>query len=167
MRYIKDNLIFETPIFAVKDGEEVELFDEQLRRLGYVPEEEVIMKQRAEIANKSYATVDKLQILLNSIEVQAPQGSTYEDDVIKDLPFKLGQKWVPVVNGNTISYQLVQDPDALGIESRPFIFFDGEENQLYPNAFYIHGGIKFVYVGIDIKSVVSWEECSEDMETWD
>ena len=81
MRYIKDNLIFETPIFAEKDGEEVELFDEQLRRLGYVPEEEVIMKQRAEIANKSYATVDKLQILLNSIEVQAPQGSTHEDDV--------------------------------------------------------------------------------------
>lgn len=45
MKYIKGMSVKETPVKAIFDGEEVELTDQQMRHMGYLPIEEAIIAQ--------------------------------------------------------------------------------------------------------------------------
>lgn len=164
MRYIKDGIIYEQPIYMTIGDTQLELNDSQLIELGYIPEYEVEEAMARDVENKINMPFNKLQILLDSITVQAPEGSKVGDDVISGLPFKLGQKWVPVLNGNVVTCQLVDDPDAFGLADKPFFFFDGNVNRLFPNAYYMHGNKRYVYVGATPSEAADWSQCSDDME---
>lgn len=86
MRYIKDGIIYEQPIYITIGDTQLELDDWQLIELGYIPEYEVEEAMARDVENKINMPFNKLQILLDSITVQAPEGSKVGDNVISGLP---------------------------------------------------------------------------------
>lgn len=123
--------------------------------------DELIALQKHQIdSDNSYklSPNDKLAILVNSIETILPEGATGGK-----LPFKLGYKWVPHYDGSAIVWELVEDPNAIGLESNPIVFAEGMP--LLPNAFYLHEDKKYVYVGLN-GTATTWDEVKGDMEPW-
>lgn len=164
MKYVKDNMVYETPIYMEVGGARIELTDEQLLQLGYVQDYVVTGEQSTYITTATQTYVNKMDILLSTISVSTPEGSHMDGDMIYDLPFKLGYKWEPQFDGSVISYVSVPDPDAIGTSDKPFIFIEGSSNALLPNAFYVYNGVTYVYVGLSKSNAISWSDCESDME---
>lgn len=164
MKLIKDGVVYETPIYTEVDGKQVELTIPQLFELGYKSYDNEVREIEYELQDQSFDTSDKLSVLLETITVKVPEGIEDEEGVIV-LPFKLGYKWKPVYDKNTgvITYETVQVPNALGLETNPIMFFDGVT--LIPNAFYTYNAMLYVYVGVK-GTAGNWESVKDDMEAW-
>lgn len=128
--------------------------------------EEIAQQQKEEIdhiTNAELSFEDKMALFVNSIPVEYPQERSANSGMSDKLPFKLGYKWEPKYNGTAIIWELVEDPNAIGLESNPIIFAEGMP--LLPNAFYLHEDKKYVYVGIT-GTATTWDEAKDYMEPW-
>lgn len=76
---------------------------------------------------------------------------------------KLGQLWKIVKLGEVeILREYVPDPDPHGTADNPFDYAAGVV--LFPNAYYMHEGVRYVFVGVTQRTAVDWATDSADME---
>ena len=93
------------------------------------------------------ATIEeKIQMLAEQITEELPEGTIQNRSMDGGitLPFKVGYRWERKLVGNTIVYESVQDPHALGTVQNPIYFT--EDSPLIDNAFYIKDGVTVVYM---------------------
>lgn len=152
MKYIKGLEIIETPRYTEVDGIQIELSDSQLRFMGYIPIDEVIMEQAEKLANTVPSEEDIKEKLVNKLSILIPGDG---------LPYKLGYTWEPKIEGNCIVFESVRDSNGVGTNNNPIIFADYV--MLIPNAFYLYEGELYVYVGIKGKAT-NWDSCKDFME---
>lgn len=152
MKYIKGMSVKETPVKAIFDGEEVELTDQQMRHMGYLPIEEAIIAQGDQLMALEPDPVEIKDEMFRSVKVVIPTGG---------LPFKLGYVWKPVMSGDRIVFESVRDDNAIGTPSTPIIFVDGV--RLVTNAYYLHNSSRYVYVG-QPGTAGTWEDTEDNME---
>lgn len=111
------------------------------------PEEEAEMQaSELEMLTHTMPTTmeEKMQMLVETIQEQKPEGTTVNEDGTLKLPFKVGYRWEKKLVGNTIMYESVEDPNALGTQQNPIIYHEGV--QLIDNAWYKFGDILKVYM---------------------
>lgn len=161
MIFVKNGIEINTPYIIEVEGVEVELTYEQLRKIGYRTKEEIINEQNKVLESTFNINEAKINMVEN-IEFTVPVGARRDGDSIT-LPFKLGYKWVPSLNNGIVTYSLVQDPKALGVETNPIYYTMGVK--LVPNAFYIIESEKYVYVGKE-GYVGEYGDGMVDMELW-
>ena len=130
-------------------------------------EASVPTEEETAIANQASAmsatSVSKYQALMDVFTLTVPSGATEDEYGNIELPFKFGYRWTPVLNGTTITYELVEDEDAIGKESNPIIFAEGVA--LIPNAFYSYNGSLYVYMGKS-GTATTWSDVSSYMGEW-
>lgn len=160
MKFIKDGVVYETPITMNIGGLDVELTYEQLFGLGYESyDNKVGMTDSA--LTKQTATVDKFRLLLDSIEVDYPEGSIVEGDTVT-LPFRLGYEWRQTLDRQTlrIGFEQVEVVDGIGtVASNPLLFH--ESVLLVPGAYYSYEGGCYRYVGEDTKNAGAEPDMTE------
>lgn len=125
-------------------------------------EEEMMAFESAEqmdevIANSSFvlSDADLVDLVVNNYNIEINGETKPVSEAIGteiELPVKVGFKWEVVLTGNTFSYQLVEDPGAIGTIDNPIYYYEG--CPLINNAFYIKDGGMFVYMDGEF---VSWE----------
>lgn len=167
MKFIKNGIIYEQPIYMLVDGMEIELTYAQLIGMGYSDYDAVMSSQENSYSQDSI-TFDKMQMFLDSIPTIAPEGSTISEDgsTVSGLPFELGKKWTAMYDGEKVSVFSIDDENAYGTETNPFMFpaeGDSEHSiKVMNGAFYIHEGSLFKYNG-EVKVTNKWEDVSDDM----
>lgn len=153
MKYIKGLDVKETPIMVDALDGNIELVDQQLRDLGYLPYDEVVYEQAKSLNSIVPSEMEIKEQIVNSLTVQIPT---------EGLPYKLGYKWIPKIVNNTIVFESVRDANAVGTDKNPILFT--QYVKLVPNAYYLHEDIRYVYVGLRTDNAMNWDEVKEDME---
>lgn len=155
MKYINSEFnVLETPVEANVNGYIIVLTDAQLRTMGYKPYDEIVYEQDEELQTITPTKETLERYVLDNIVIQEPP----------EMVFKLGYKWKPTFNGNTVTFEWVYDENAVGLSHNPILFADGV--RLIPNAYYFHEGELYVYVGSKDYGK-TWDEVKDLMEKMD
>lgn len=144
MKYYKNGKTYESPIMVDISGCTIELTDEQISRLGYMPYDMV--------KNMSNMTISPISMtknlsLYDIYKFKNPDGFVDESDSAVTLPFRPGKKWVPGIVGTNITYILEDDPNGIGTESNPVAYINGI--RLVNGCVYRSGGSLYMYNGED------------------
>lgn len=89
---------------------------------------------------------EKIEMLAEQITEVLPEGAMQNRsmDGTVTLPFKVGYRWEKKLVGNTIMWESVPDPNAIGTQENPIIYTD--DVPLIDNAWYKKDGKLMVYM---------------------
>ncbi len=153
MQYIKGLDVKETPIMVEALDGNIELVDQQLRELGYLPYDEVVYEQAKTLNALAPSEMEIKQQFMDSLTVTIPE---------KGLPYMRGFSWELVLVDNDIRYKLVPNPNGLGTKNNPILFADYVK--LLKNVYYFYQGVIYQYVGGRTDNAIDWDDVKEDMK---
>lgn len=153
MKYIKGLDVKETPVKATTVYGDIELVDQQLRELGYLPYDEVVYEQAQVLNALAPSETEIKQQFMDSLTVTIPE---------KGLPYMRGFSWELVLVDNDIRYKLVPNPNGLGTQKNPILF--AEYVKLFKNVYYFYQGKIYRYVGDRTDNAIDWDDVKDNME---
>lgn len=142
MKYIRNGIIYDSPITVEVEGYVIELTDEQISILGYMPLDVVSTNVDMEISDRTYTK----NVTLNDIYGFSEPEETIESswNSIK-LPFVVGKQWKPVIENGKVTYATVDDEDGFGTINNPIIYSNGV--RLLDGGVYTNGYNLYSYSG--------------------
>lgn len=161
MKYIRNGVIYETPVKAMTDEGEITLNDFQCNLLGYVNVDSILNHQK-DFQPEEYVQLNLSYYLQMLLQLNMPSECERINVGVVKAPIKIGYKCETTFKDGVINIQYVDDPNGLGTKNIPFIFVDGVT--LYPEAYYMYEDKVYGYTGKSMMIAENWDSVKELMK---